>query len=150
MRWALGAACGIAALALLLHAPGHAPAPVTPERTNSHPSTRAPIAAGTMNRPEPSATATGAARDGNVDQPQWSAGNQDDADVLAIADGQLRVFKNVNFLRMELVDGDGVEHGLGAPVSDWNSGDWHQIAASWNGHAAALFVDGALVREIAL
>ena len=80
-------------------------------------------------------------------QPQWSAGNQDDASFLEIADGRLRVLKNVDFLRFELVDDDGVEHGLGAPITDWKPGEWHQIAVTWDGGTAQLYVDGALVRE---
>jgi hypothetical protein len=87
---------------------------------------------------------------GNVSfwfQPQWSEGNQDDASFVEIADGRIRVLKNVDFLRFEFVDDQGVEHGLGASITDWKPGDWHQIAATWDGGAAQLYFDGVLVRE---
>jgi hypothetical protein len=80
-------------------------------------------------------------------QPQWNDGSQDDASFLDIADGSVRVVKNVDFLRLEFVDEDGVEHGLGAAITDWKPGEWHQVAGSWDGHAVALYVDGGLVRQ---
>jgi hypothetical protein len=80
-------------------------------------------------------------------QPQWNDGSQDDASFLEIADGSVRVVKNVDFLRFEFVDEDGVEHGLGAAITDWKPGEWHQVAGSWDGHAVALYVDGGLVRQ---
>src|SRR2546427_707965 len=39
-------------------------------------------------------------------QPQWQKGNQDDATLVEIADGQLRPVKNVNFLRLEFTDNE--------------------------------------------
>jgi len=80
-------------------------------------------------------------------QPQWSAGSQDDASFLEIADGFVRVVKNVDFVRFEFVDADGVEHGLGASITDWNPGEWHQIAGSWDDGTVALYFDGELVGQ---
>jgi hypothetical protein len=80
-------------------------------------------------------------------QPRWNDGNQDDASFLEIADGSVRVVKNVDYLRLEFVDEDGVEHGLGAPISDWKPGEWHQVAGSWDGLTVALYFDGGLVRQ---
>jgi hypothetical protein len=80
-------------------------------------------------------------------QPQWNDGSQDDASFLELADGSVRLVKNVDFLRLEFVDEDGVEHGLGAPITDWKSGEWHQVAGSWDGHTVALYFDGGLVRQ---
>jgi hypothetical protein len=83
-------------------------------------------------------------------QPQWNEGNQDDASFLEIADGTVRVAKNVDFLRLEFVDADGAEHGLGASIGDWKTGEWHQIAGSWDGRMVALYFDGVLVRQAAI
>jgi len=80
-------------------------------------------------------------------QPQWNDGSQDDASFLEIADGSVRVVKNVDYLRFEFVDEDGVEHGLGAPITDWKPGEWHQVAGSWDGQTVALYFDGGLVRQ---
>jgi hypothetical protein len=80
-------------------------------------------------------------------QPRWNDGSQDDASFLEIADGSVRVVKNVDYLRFEFVDEDGVEHGLGAPITDWKPGEWHQVAGSWDGQTVALYFDGGLVRQ---
>jgi hypothetical protein len=80
-------------------------------------------------------------------QPRWNDGSQDDASFLEIADGSVRVVKNVDYLRFEFVDEAGVEHGLGAPITDWKPGEWHQVAGSWDGHTVALYFDGGLVRQ---
>ena len=80
-------------------------------------------------------------------QPRWNEDNQDDASFLEIADGSVRIVKNVDYLRLEFVDEDGIEHGLGAPISDWTPGEWHQVAGSWDGLTVALYFDGGLVRQ---
>jgi hypothetical protein len=80
-------------------------------------------------------------------QPQWQEGNQDDASLVEIADGQLRLVKNVNFLRLEFMDDDGAAHGIGAPITGWKTGEWHQIAGSWDTNTFQLYFDGELVRE---
>ena len=80
-------------------------------------------------------------------QPQWEEGNKDDASLLEIGDGQLRLVKNVNFLRLEFIDAEGAEHGLGAPITGWTRGEWHQIAGSWDTDRFELYFDGVLVRE---
>jgi hypothetical protein len=80
-------------------------------------------------------------------QPQWQDGNQDDASLVEIADGQLRLVKNVNFLRLEFTDNEGAAHGIGAPITEWKTGEWHQIAGSWDENIFQLYFDGELVRE---
>jgi len=80
-------------------------------------------------------------------QPLWQEGNQDDASLVEIADGQLRLVKNVNFLRLEFMDNEGVAYGIGAPIAEWKTGEWHQIAGSWDGSTFQLYFDGELVRE---
>jgi hypothetical protein len=78
-------------------------------------------------------------------QPQWDVGNQDDATLMQLGD-QLQLTKNVNYLRLELMGQDGVG-GLGVPITEWQQGEWHQVTATWNGNAMALYVDGQLVSQ---
>jgi hypothetical protein len=80
-------------------------------------------------------------------QPQWQEGNQDDASLIDIADGQIRLVKNVTFLRLEFMDSEGAAHGIGAPITDWTAGEWHQITGSWDRGTFKLYVDGEIVRE---
>jgi len=77
-------------------------------------------------------------------QPQWAEGNQDDADFIALGDN-LQVVKNVNFIRFEALDGDKVTAGVGAPITEWKDGEWHQVTATWQGDQLALYLDGQLV-----
>lgn len=83
-------------------------------------------------------------------QPQWQEGNQDDASFVEIADGQLRLVKNVNVLRFEFMDNAGREHGIAAPITNWKTGEWHQVAGSWDGSTFQLYFDGELVQEATL
>src|SRR5262245_16017919 len=83
-------------------------------------------------------------------QPHWQAGNQDDATFIDMADGQFRLTKNVDFLRLEFIDVEGGTHSIGAPITQWESGEWHQIAASWDGNVFQLYLDGELVREASI
>ena len=80
-------------------------------------------------------------------QPEWQAGNQDDADLIDIGDGRLQIIKNVSFLRLEFTDDAGETHGIGAPIPEWKAGEWHQVAGSWNGGTFQLYFDGQLVSQ---
>src|SRR5947199_4798766 len=31
------------------------------------------------------------------------------------------------------MDNEGVAYGIGAPIAEWKTGEWHQIAGSWDG-----------------
>jgi hypothetical protein len=87
-----------------------------------------------------------AGRSGTVSlwlQPQWQDGNQDDASLIQLGQ-DLQLIKNVNFLRFETTQ-DGGAKGVGVPISDWKEGEWHQVAATWNGGTLTLYVDGQLV-----
>ena len=75
-------------------------------------------------------------------QPQWEEGNHDDAAIVQLG-GELQLVKNVNFLRFELARDGGVG-GVGVPIADWKAGEWHQVAATWNGNQLSLYVDGRL------
>ncbi|TMA39794.1 MAG: LamG domain-containing protein [Deltaproteobacteria bacterium] len=81
-------------------------------------------------------------------QPGWQAGNEDDATLVQLGD-RLRLKKNVDVLRLEAAD---VEAGnardtpdLGVPITDWNPGEWHHVAATWKDDSLSLYVDGDLV-----
>ncbi len=80
-------------------------------------------------------------------QPEWGEGNHDDATFVQIADGRLQVIKNVNFLRFEFLDDNGVAGGIGAPIAEWKAGEWHQVATTWNGNQFAMYIDGQLVSQ---
>jgi hypothetical protein len=83
-------------------------------------------------------------------QPHWQAGNQDDASLVDLAGGQLQLRKNVNFLRLELTDVDGRTHAIGAPISHWKTGEWQQVAGSWDVNVFQLYLDGQLMREASI
>jgi len=78
-------------------------------------------------------------------QPTWEGDNQDDASLLELGDGRLRVVKNVDFLRFEWMDDAGTSGGIGAPIVDWKPGEWHAVTTTWNGSSFALYIDGRLV-----
>src|SRR5262249_5578551 len=80
-------------------------------------------------------------------EPGWSDGNQDDASLLEIGDGRLRVVKNVDFLRFEWTDEAGADGGIGAPIAGGKNGEWHAITTTWNGTTVSLYIDGKLVSE---
>jgi len=79
--------------------------------------------------------------------PGWQTGNQDDANFLEVGDGQLQVIKNVNFLRFEFTDADGGKGGIGAPITDWQEGQAHQVTTTWTGNTYSLYIDGQLVSQ---
>ena len=79
--------------------------------------------------------------------PVWDATSQDDASFVTVADGKLRIVKNVTFLRFETVDASGQGDGIGFRITDWQPGEWHFITATWDAGVIALYVDGALVGQ---
>jgi len=80
--------------------------------------------------------------------PVWDTTSQDDAAFVTVADGRLRVVKNVSFLRFETVDAaSGNGDGVGVRITDWQPGDWRFITATWDEGVIALYVDGALVGQ---
>jgi hypothetical protein len=80
-------------------------------------------------------------------QPQWQEGNQDDAAFIDVAGGRLQVIKNVNFVRFEFTDDQGLKGGVGAPITEWKAGEWHQVTATWSGNQRTLYLDGQLVSQ---
>jgi hypothetical protein len=79
--------------------------------------------------------------------PVWDPTSQDDASFVTVADGRLRIVKNVSFLRFETVDAIGNGDGIGVPITDWQPGDWRFVTATWDEGVIALYVDGALVGQ---
>jgi len=79
--------------------------------------------------------------------PVWDATSQDDASFVTVADGRLRIVKNVTFLRYETVDANGQGDGIGYRITDWQPGEWHFITATWDAGVIALHVDGVLVGQ---
>ena len=93
-------------------------------------------------------------------QPGWEHDNADDATLVQLGD-EMRLTKNVHFLRLEGVGddtgdgprgrtvgatGDGAgANGVGVPISDWNPGEWHHVTATWSEDTMSLYVDGELV-----
>ncbi len=91
-----------------------------------------------------------AGRSGSISfwmQGQWGEGNQDDASLVSLGDSRLQIIKNVNYLRFELTDDSGLPVGLGAPITDWKAGEWHQVATTWDGRVYSLYMDGRLVSQ---
>jgi hypothetical protein len=58
---------------------------------------------------------------------------------------RMRIMKDgANNLRLMVWD-DDTEYGVAYNVGDWLAGEWHHIAATWQGDEIALYVDGAQV-----
>jgi hypothetical protein len=79
-------------------------------------------------------------------QPEWASGNQDDASLIELGDGQIHVYKNVNFLRFA-VGSDAPEHSTGIPIDHWQPGEWHAVSATWANGEVSFYVDGQLVGQ---
>src|SRR5947199_215067 len=80
-------------------------------------------------------------------QPGWDEGNHDDATFVQRGDNRLQVIKNVNFLRFEFLDDNGIPGGIGAPIAEWKAGEWHQVTTTWNGGQFSMYLDGQLVSQ---
>lgn len=79
--------------------------------------------------------------------PVWDSTSQDDASFVTVADGKLRIVKNVTFLRFETVDANGNGDGVGFRISDWQPGEWHFVTATWDAGVIALWIDGTMVGQ---
>lgn len=74
-------------------------------------------------------------------QPEWSADNNEDADMIELGDGLFRVYKNVNVLRFEVMS-DNPERSAGMSIAEWLPGEWHSISATWENQRVTFYVDG--------
>ncbi|MEW6273238.1 MAG: LamG-like jellyroll fold domain-containing protein, partial [Thermodesulfobacteriota bacterium] len=79
--------------------------------------------------------------------PSWGGTSQDDASFVNVADGRLRLVKNVSFLRFEAVDDQGFADGVGLRITDWAPEDWHFVTGTWDEGVITLYVDGVLVGQ---
>ena len=66
-----------------------------------------------------------------------------DADFVALG-STAKVAKLGNLLQFEVVDAGGVRHVVTAKVDQWELGDSHQIAATWDDKQLYLYVNGQL------
>ncbi len=82
-------------------------------------------------------------------KPDWQADDQNDAVFVQLGERGVRVTKNVNFLRFEFIDDQGIERGAGAPLDDWKPGEWHQVTGVWSQGQLRLYVNGKLVSQAA-
>ena len=58
---------------------------------------------------------------------------------------RMRIMKDgANNLRIMVWD-DDTEYGVAYNVGDWQAGEWHHIAATWQGDTIALYADGVQV-----
>jgi hypothetical protein len=80
-------------------------------------------------------------------KPDWQPDDQNDATFVQLGEKGIRVTKNVNFLRFEFVDDQGIERGAGVPLDAWQPGEWHHVTGVWVGGRLQLYVDGKLVSQ---
>lgn len=80
-------------------------------------------------------------------KPDWQPDDQNDAMFVQLGERGIRFTKNVNFLRFEFIDDDGLERGAGVPIDSWKPGEWHHIAGAWVQGRLHLYVDGHLVSQ---
>ena len=83
-------------------------------------------------------------------QPGWSGGDEKDYAFAETSGGwpnRLRIAKDgANNLRFLAWDGAS-EYSLDYSVATWESGEWHHVAAVWNGDHMWLLVDGETVAD---
>jgi hypothetical protein len=60
----------------------------------------------------------------------------------AFNNGMLVIKDGANNLRLIRWDGQGHEFGVYCPVSHWQAGDWHHVAAAWDEKWMLLAIDG--------
>lgn len=80
-------------------------------------------------------------------RPDWNGSDNLNYVLFEVGDGwfnRLRVAKDgANNLRLMVWD-SSTEYGVATNVASWQAGEWHHIAATWQGSTLQLFVDGVL------
>ncbi|MFN8543769.1 MAG: LamG-like jellyroll fold domain-containing protein [Candidatus Binatia bacterium] len=131
------------------HATGTPPATTPRDVPPADPALDAPATSYPTNAvveiPEVGKIASGAGTVSFWLEPGWQTGNQDDAAFVQLGD-MLQVVKNVDFLRLEAAQENGVA-GIGTAITEWTDGERHQVAATWNGNHLTLYLDGQLVSQ---
>ena len=78
-------------------------------------------------------------------RPQWNGGDGQSYTFFEVGDGwfnRLRIMKDgANNLRFMVWDST-TEYGVAYNVGHWKAGEWHHVAATWEGTTIALYVDG--------
>jgi hypothetical protein len=78
-------------------------------------------------------------------RPNWNGGDDQSYTFFEVGNGwfnRMRIMKDgANNLRFMLWD-SATEYGAGYNVAYWQIGEWHHVAATWQGSNIALFVDG--------
>jgi PKD repeat protein len=77
--------------------------------------------------------------------PQWDGDDQQSYTFFEVGNGwfnRMRVMKDgANNLRFMMWDST-TEYGVAYNVAHWKAGEWHHVAATWDGNNIALYVDG--------
>jgi hypothetical protein len=90
-------------------------------------------------------------------QPQWGGTDPSNADLVDLHgntwENRFKLFKNGETVRFLLWPNSGVEAGVGAKVSSWQSGTWHPVTATYGpdpttgANMVSLYVDGMLIGQ---
>jgi hypothetical protein len=76
-------------------------------------------------------------------KPEWESGDPDHANFVQLGENGLRVVKDGKFLRFEYNNAIGNnEVGGTADTSEWPTGDWRHVTATWQDGMLSLYVDG--------
>src|SRR5581483_1941916 len=76
-------------------------------------------------------------------KPEWESGDPDHASFVQLGENGLRVVKDGKYLRFEYTNATGDnEFGGTADTSEWPTGDWRHVAATWQDGTLSLYVDG--------
>ena len=88
-------------------------------------------------------------------QPQWDGSDGSNASLVQLStpnvwENRIEIGKSGDILRFMFFPDSGVESGVGAQISNWQAGDWHQVTTTWGPDAngvnmLALYVDGNLI-----
>jgi hypothetical protein len=83
-------------------------------------------------------------------QPEWSGAEKGDYSLVNVRTpndptNSLRLFKNGRYLRLLFADNTGRERNIGYDMVDWEPGELHTVAATWDQGALSLYVDNQLV-----
>ena len=83
-------------------------------------------------------------------EPDWDGNDPGDFSLLNVRNpndpnNMLRVYKNGRFLRYIFADNTAQEREIGFDMSDWESGERHEVAVTWGDSTTVLYVDGRAV-----
>jgi len=84
--------------------------------------------------------------------PHWNGTDPGDNSLIQVRspnmwEGRLFVFRNGHYLIFTMVNDQGQETGIGAPIDNWTAGQPHNITATWGEALMSLYIDGALAGQ---